>query len=159
MDKIKDWWDQASSRDQLYIVVCGLALVLYILFIGVYRPVKGMRDAQLEQNKSALASLERVKEMAAQVKEKDSSGDKNRQGPSLDRSVQVSLSKNGLRASSVDANGNNGLRIRVEDAPFDNMLAWLYDLEITQGLRMKDISVAAGSSVGTVSVNLRLLKD
>ena len=158
MDKIKDWWDQASSKDQLYVVVCGIALLLYILFIGIFKPVKGMRDSQLKSNKAQLASLERVKEMAAQLKQSNEQGT-TRQGPSLDRSVQSSLSKNGLRASSMDANGNNGLRIRVENAPFDSMLAWLYDLEVSQGLIMKDISVAAGSSPGTVSVNLRILKE
>ena len=157
MNDIKEWWDQASSKDQLYIVICGFCLALYILYMGVFKPVKNMRDSQVRQNQSQMASLERVKELAAQWENRSKTN--TGRGPSLDRVVQGSLSKNALRASAMDASGKTGVRVRLDNAKFENVLAWMYDMEVTQGLRVKDLSVAAGANSGTVTINLRLHKD
>ena len=158
MNEIKQWWEQASARDQLYIVVCGGCLALYIMFMAVYKPVKGMRDSQLKQNQAQMASLERVKNLASQVQNRNKKGNAN-SGPSIDSLVQASLSKNSLRASAMDSSGRNGVRIRLENAQFESFLAWLHEMEVSQGLRVKDLSVASGGSAGTVTVNLRLHKD
>lgn len=158
MDNIKEFWNQQSSRDQLYMVILGTCVAIYLLFMAVYQPVKNMRDAQMKTNESTAASLERVKALAAEYIATTASGT-NKRGPSLDGVVQSSLSKNSLRASAVDSSGKNSIRVRLENAPFDNMLAWLYDMEVSQGMLIKDVSVAGGASPGTVSVNLRLQKD
>ena len=157
MENIKEWWNQSSSRDQIYLLVCGICLAIFIMYMGIYKPVSGMRDTQLQRNQSQLGALERVKQMAAQWKEISQSGATS-SGPSLDSVVQASLSNNGVRATSIDGSGRSGVRVRVDEAPFENVAAWLYELEIVKGLRISDLSVASGKQPGSVAVNLRVKK-
>ena len=158
MENLKEFWNQQSSRDQLYMVVLGGCVALYILFMVVYKPVKNMRDTQIKQYEGQMASLERIKALAAQYQAK-TSGKGNQRSGSIDGLVQASLSKNALRASAMDSSGKNTLRVRIESGNFENVLAWLYDIEISQGMQIKDISVAAGETPGTVSINSRIQKD
>ena len=32
---VKDWWGQASSRDQLSVIACGVVLAVYIVFVDL----------------------------------------------------------------------------------------------------------------------------
>ena len=157
MDNIREWWNQTSSRDQIYLLICGMCLALFIMYMGIYKPVTGMRDSQLKRNQAQLGALERVKQMAAQWKEISQSGARS-SGPTVDSLVQSSLSNNGVRASSIDGSGRSGVRVRVDEAPFENVAAWLYELEVVKGLRISDLSVASGKRPGSVAVNLRVKK-
>ncbi|TVZ37275.1 general secretion pathway protein M [Alteromonadaceae bacterium 2753L.S.0a.02] len=160
MNEIKEWWNQASPRDQMALIICGGILALYVLYIAMLKPVTGMRDKQLNKNIAQAEALERVRELAATwVNRGDQKGDSNAGGRSLVDLVNSSLQKNNLRMSGMQPSGANDVRLRLEQVPFDNVLAWLYDLEVSQRLQVKDISVATGSNEGLVSVNIRLHRE
>lgn len=159
MNGLKEWWNQAPSRDQLALVLCGACVALYLLFVAVYQPIKGVRDEQLKFNKAQLRSLERVRMLAGEYANQSKSNRKANKRASIENIVQRSLAPNNLQVSSMDASGRNGVRVRFENANFENFLTWLNEMETAQSLRVKDLSVAAGSESGTVSVNLRLHQD
>ena len=156
MNGFKEWWASASPRDQMALVLCSLFVGVYILFKGILGPVVDMRDAQINKNNAQLASLARVKVLAAEVKSLQSSGAQNTSKRSVESIVQSSISRNRLNVSSMDASGQNGVRVRFEEVPFNTLLTWLHEMEITNGLNVKDLSVAKGSNSGMVTVNLRL---
>lgn len=159
MNEIKEWWNQASTRDQLSLVVCGGVLMLYLLYVAMLRPVIGMRDDQVRKNLSQMEALERVRELAAVVVNQNSSSEKNDNRGSIVEVVDQSLRKHNLKLSGMQPSGNSDVRIRLEQVPFDNLLAWLYEVEVSQGMQIKDISVATGASTGLVSVNMRLHRE
>ena len=160
MNALKEWWEQASSRDQLSLVICGACIALYLLFVGVYKPVQIMRDTPVSQNEAQLASLARVRSLAAQVIQQKKSGKaNNKKSTNIESLVQRSLAPNNLSVSSMSAVGNSGVRIRFDEARFENLLNWLYEMEVRNGLLIKDISVSGSSTPGTVTANLRLLKE
>ena len=157
MEALKDWWNNATSREQLYLLVGGICVAICLVYVILYKPITGMRDKQLRINNAQLASLERVRELAGQVQALNNTSDANT-GPRIDQLVQRSLSANLLRAAALDASGRNGVRIRLENAPFDRVVAWLHELEITQGVQIKDLTVAAGKQQGQVTINMRVQK-
>ncbi|PCK08146.1 MAG: general secretion pathway protein GspM [Alteromonadaceae bacterium] len=160
MNALKEWWEQASSKDQLYLVAGGGCLALYLLFVGVLQPIQDKRDKQMVRLQAQQDSLERVRVMAAQYQaNKESSNTANTSGGNVENIVQRSLSPAGLSASSMDASGGSGVRLRFNDAPFDKVLDWLYDMEVSQGLQVRDLNVANGEGTGTVSVNIRLHQE
>ncbi len=159
METLKAWWIQAPARDQMALIVGAGFLALYLLFMGVLKPVYDMREKEEIKNRALRDSLENVRVLAAQVMARGQSNDKNSRRRSLENIVQQSVSTNGLQVASMNAAGKNGLRLRFEEAPFEKVLQWLYEMEINNNLKIKDLSVAAASNSGMVSVNLRLQQD
>ncbi|WP_045856907.1 type II secretion system protein GspM [Teredinibacter purpureus] len=159
MDDIKEWWNQASTRDQIALVVCGGILAVYLAYVVLLKPVTAMRDEQIRKNASQEQALERVRNYAAiwvnQGTKKKSASNKG----SIVEVVDSSLRQNNLKLSGMQPSGSDDVRIRLEQVAFDNLLAWLYQIEVTQRIQVKDISVATGSSTGLVSANLRLHRD
>ncbi|WP_185234670.1 type II secretion system protein GspM [Teredinibacter franksiae] len=159
MNEIKEWWNQASSRDQMALVICGGLLGFYVLYIVLLKPVTGMRDTQLQKNIAQQQALERVRDYAAIYTSQGSSKESSASNGSIVEIVDSSLRQNNLKLSGMQPSGANDVRIRLEQIPFDNLLAWLYEIEVRQRIQVKDISVATGSATGLVSANLRLHRD
>ena len=150
---VKDWWGQASSRDQLSVIACGAVLAVYIVYIAILSPVQNMAEEQMKTTAAQKVALERVRKLAAQVKEmkRGKSGKKSR---SAEKIVESSIGTHGLRVSGFDASGKSGIRVRFDQVTFDKLLAWVNELEVNEGLSMKDISIASGKAQGVVSANL-----
>jgi len=150
---VKDWWGQASSRDQLSVIACGVVLAVYIVYIAILSPVQNMAEEQMKTTAAQKVALERVRKLAAQVKEmkRGKSGKKSR---SAEKIVESSIGTHGLRVSGFDASGKSGIRVRFDQVTFDKLLAWVNELEVNEGLSMKDISIASGKAQGVVSANL-----
>ncbi len=159
MDSFKEWWAQASSRDQLALIFGGGALALYILIMVVLVPVQNMRAKEETKNNALRSSLESVRGLAAQVMAQKNPGAKKGNAGSLEKTVQQSFSAKGLQVASMSASGDDGVRLRFDDVPFENVLDWLYEMEITHNYRVKDLSVTSASNPGLVSVNLRIHKN
>lgn len=158
MEAVKAWWAQAPARDQMSVIIGGSFVGIYILFMLVLKPVYGMRAQEEMKLNSLKGSLENVRNLAAQVVEQNQSDGNERSSP-LERIVQQSVSANGLKVGTMNAAGKTGVRLRFDEAPFENVLKWLYEMEVTNNLLIKDLSVAAASNSGRVSVNLRLHQE
>lgn len=150
---VKEWWDQASSRDQLMILACGIVLLVYIMYVAVLKPVQNMADRQVKTTAAQKVALERVRKLATQVKAMNQGGNEN-DSRSAESLVESSISEHGLRVTGFDASGKSGIRVRFEKVAFDKLLAWINELEVNQGLSMKDISINSASEQGVVSANL-----
>lgn len=159
MDAFKEWWSQAPARDQLALIIGGALVALYILFMVVLKPVQEMREKEEIKINALQNSLENVRLLAARVAAQNQSSSDTAERASLESIVQSSLSSNGLQVTSMNASGDDGVRLRFEEAPFENMLKWLYEMEVSQNLRIRDLSISAGSNSGAVAVNLRLHQE
>lgn len=159
MDAFKAWWNEASSRDQLALVVMGLAFLLFALFYFVLDPVSNMRAKQEQRVASQRAAYVRVESLASQWKQSQSNSGKQNQSFGVEKVVEASFSKHGLRVSGFDASGRSGIRVRFETVSYEKLMAWMHDLEVVQGLRMKDVSVAGTPSPGMVSASILIQKN
>lgn len=156
MKAFNDWWGQASSRDQMMLLVGGVFVVVYLLFVAVLGPVHDMRDAEVRKNTALRGSLERVKELAAKVMEKNAANAGQQRASSIESVVQRSLGPSQLTVSAMNAEGSNGVRLRFDDAAFDRVLKWLHEMEVNNGLKIKDLNVNPTNTPGLVNVNLRM---
>ncbi len=155
MNALKEWWDGANPRDQLALFILSSGALLYVLYMVLYSPVVNMRDKQIRKNAAAMEAQQRVRDMAAQVKQQSQSSG-NTSGKSLVDIVSRSLSVNKLIHSGMQPSGNNNIRLRFDKVPFDQVLSWLNAMEMREGLNVNDISVASTTDSGLVSVNIRL---
>lgn len=159
MDAFKAWWNEASVRDQLALVVLGAAFVIFVLFYLVLDPISSMRADQEQRVASQRAAYARVEGLATRWKQHQSSSSKQGQNFGIEKVVESSFSKHGLRVSGFDASGRSGIRVRFEMISYEKLVTWVHDLEVVQGLRMKDVSVAGTPSPGMVSASILIQKN
>lgn len=159
MNAFKQWWDQNSSRDQMAILALGICFLLFILFMGILKPLQEKRVTQLRNNQSAMSSLKNVRDMAALWANRDANLSQSSSRGSIVEIVDTTLRAHNLRLSGMQPSGLNDVRLRLDQARFDNLLAWLHEMEVSQGLQIKDLSVATADEPGIVSVNMRLHRE
>jgi general secretion pathway protein M len=160
MDNLKEAWNNLSGRDQLALSVLGICFALFMAFRFILFPVIELKDKQKNRLHGQQAAYERVKNLAAQLKNRDASEDGfAAEGASAERSVESSFAQHGLRVSGFDASGRSGIRVRFDDVPYENLLSWLHNLEIVQGLHFKTVSVASSTTPGVVSASILIDKN
>ncbi|MGY8860879.1 MAG: type II secretion system protein GspM, partial [Pseudomonadales bacterium] len=64
---MKEWFSQLNQREQLSLLLLGLALLLYLLYILVLSPLESQREQLIAQNSAVTQSQGRVDAMVSQL--------------------------------------------------------------------------------------------
>ncbi len=157
MNELKQLFLDQSPRDQLMLSVGGLVVLVYILLFLVLFPMQNDLAKKQKRNESALAEQQRVYELAGQVLAKQQGGSDGSTDQSLNSLLNQSLREFGLAMEQFQPTGN-AARVRLATSEFNKVLAWLHEMEIKQGVLIKDLSVTADKNPGAVLVNLQLVR-
>jgi general secretion pathway protein M len=161
MNALQQWWDGLAPREQVLVGAAAALVVIAVVVIGLLRPLAAAQELagrQLEDRRGVLADMERV---AARF------------GPNAGaaRSVQptgeslVVLIDRTTRAGGLapylkrnEPDGTTGIRLRFENAPFDELVAWLGELQANQAVGVVSASVDPGESAGRITANVQLAR-
>ncbi|MFC3115682.1 type II secretion system protein GspM [Cellvibrio fontiphilus] len=157
MNQLFTLLNKYNRREQLMILVCALAVALYLLWLVVLVPIQNKRDQLLAANTASTQALGKVQIMAAQIQQMRSEGANTNAG-NISGVIDSSLRANGLSMSGFQPGANGEVRVRLERAAYEPLMQWLYEMEFKQGISVSDLSIAATNDVGQVTVNLRLQK-
>nr|WP_324259853.1 type II secretion system protein M [Cellvibrio fontiphilus] len=157
MNQLFTLLNKYNRREQLMILVCALAVALYLLWFVVLSPIQNKRDQLLAANTASTQALGKVQIMAAQIQQMRSEGANTNAG-NISGVIDSSLRANGLSMSGFQPGANGEVRVRLERAAYEPLMQWLYEMEFKQGISVSDLSIAATNDVGQVTVNLRLQK-
>lgn len=72
----------------------------------------------------------------------------------VDRTVTQANLKSTVKR--IEPEGSNKARLWMEEGSFDRMVAWLVDLQRSQGVAIEEIRVDAKADDGTVNARLTL---
>lgn len=153
---MKDWFAQFTQREQLSLLVLALALVLYLLYLFAWSPL-AERRAQLEQQNLAVAtSLQRVDAMVSEIMRLRDGGASTSTRRNLTALINQSTARWELQVSRLQPNSKGELQVRLESAAFDDLLAWLHEIEYREGLLVREVSITSGAAVGRVNATVRI---
>ncbi len=155
VEKGQQWWEEASQRDQLAVVICGFILAVYIVFMVVLKPLYNTQEKQTRVLSVSTKTLAKAQSLAAQIKSTQSTGG---QTQGIVQVINQSLKEFELRLSNMQPNGKD-VRLRIDQVPFDSVLPWVNHLEASKGLQVRDLDISADNEQGYVSVTLRLHQD
>lgn len=159
MENFFTYLSRFNRREQATMLLCGLAIALYILWIAVLAPLQAKRDNQMLTNVSTTSSLGRVQMLAAQIQHaRAESGPAAGSSENTSRLIDSTLQANGLSMSGFQPGTGGEVRVRLDRVPFQPLLQWLYDVEFKHNITVRDLSIAAASDPGQVTVNIRLQK-
>ena len=61
-----------------------------------------------------------------------------------------------LPVSRLQPNSRGDIQVRLENAAFDDMVAWLHEMEYREGLLVREVSVTQAGTVGRVNATIRI---
>ena len=155
---MREWFNRLKRQEQLMVAIGGAALVAYLLFVILWQPIAESSDVLVRQNEAAKQSLKEVKVLAARFSQLQKTSKKQSAGSSksLTRLIDETAKSNELVMKRFQPSSTGDVQVRFENAVFNNMVAWLNQLENDHGVFIKDLSVSPGSGSGLVNVSVRL---
>lgn len=153
---MKAWFSQLDQREQMSLLVLAAAVSLYLMYVVAWSPLHSLRDSLVTQNKGVAESLQRVDAMVSEViqlRDSDAGVGSRRNLTSL---INRSTSRRQLQVSRLQPNSRGEIQVRMEGAAFDDVLAWLHEMEQGEGLLVREVSITQGGTVGRVNVTVRV---
>lgn len=161
---MKAYFENLSQRERYMVIVAGVALVLFLGYTLLWRPIVGNARAVEQRLEAQEAELQWMRQAAAEVRQlRGSTGVAPAQegGTSLLSLVERTARQGKLAPAvrRVQPDGQNGVRIWLENAVFDDLLVWLHQLATAHGVGLSEISVQREQAPGVVNGRLLLETD
>jgi len=153
---MKEWFAQLNQREQMSVLVLGVALALYLFYIFVWSPLDTRREELALQNTTIAASQVRVDAMVSQLLQLREGGVQTGTQRNLTSVINESTSRMQLPVIRLQPNSRGEIQVRVENASFDDVLKWLHEMEYKEGLLVREVSVTQANTTGRVNVTVRI---
>jgi general secretion pathway protein M len=155
---LQDWFDKLSARERWLVMGAAGFAVFALVYALALQPLYSARSRAalaVEQQRSLLNDIEQV---ARRFGPQNSSGPAVPTGESLVVLVDRSTRELGLGAylKRNQPEGASGVRLRLENVPFDDLAGWLAVVQGTQGLAAVSASFDPAGEPGRVNSNLVL---
>lgn len=156
MSVIAEFWRGRSSREQVMLaalVVMALAAVWYFAAVG---PLLDRAEVNKQRRETETALLERLDRVGSRVQVLPAP--RARSDASLLLLLNRSVREAGLGSflEEASADGETRVRLRLLDAPFPQISAWLAGLAVQEGIRTVSADIERGSAPGVTHVSLVL---
>ena len=153
---MKQWFAGLTQREQLSLLILGGALALYLAFVLLLAPLADARDRMAQQNRGVSESLQRVDLLVSQILHLRESGGDSSARRNLTSLINRSTSSFGLQVNRLQPNSRGEIQVRLENAVFDELIAWLHQMEYSEGLLVREASITQAGSLGRVNMTVRL---
>jgi general secretion pathway protein M len=153
---MRQWFAQFNQREQISLVLLGIALIIYLLYKVAWSPLAEKREAMLQQNQGVAASLQRVDGMVSEIVKLRQQGASSGSGRNLTALVNQSTRALSLQVNRLQPNSRGEIQVRMEAVSFDNLMTWLHDMEYKEGLLLREVSIAESGAVGRVNATIRI---
>ncbi|MDP5063282.1 MAG: type II secretion system protein M [Haliea sp.] len=150
------WWSRLTVREQTSLLLLSITVGAWLLWMVVWSPLAAKRDRMVEQNVATAAALVRVDALSAQVLQAREGAAPARTGSNLAAVVNQSTVRFGLAVSRLQPGARGDLQVRLENAQFADLVAWLHQLELREGLVFEEVAITQAGSAGRVNATVRI---
>lgn len=158
---MKDWWANLAERERLFLAGAGAVLALALFYLLAWEPLFEARE-ELEQAVAAQRkTLQWMQEAAGEVRmlrQQAGPGALQGRNRSLLSVLDQTATQAGVRdhIDRMEPEGGNGVKLWLDDAPFDPLVRWLERLERHYGVHVTRATIAATDQTGLVDARLTL---
>lgn len=150
------WFTQLKQREQLSVLALILAVGLYLLYRLAWAPLDAGREQLEIQNRAVASSLQQVDAMVSEILQLRDGGAHTSTRRNLTSLINQSTSALNLQVSRLQPNSRGEIQVRLEGAAFDDLLAWLNQVEYREGLLVREVSITQAGTVGRVNATVRI---
>ena len=145
------FWQSVTLREQIAFLVAGTAIALFLLYVGLIRPL----DMSLEKSRMSLATeqarFERITGLlsrAGNQSEVVSHGDKPLRAALTETAKRVNI---GL--SMIQPGDDGSVTVRINKTSSASLMRWLSALQSEQGLQADEVLIQ--KNMNEKSLNVR----
>ena len=160
MNELSHWLGGLAPRERNLVYLAAALLAIAAVYFAIVLPVTtsaASRAARIEQKATDLAWM---RQAAPRVMAAGAAGG----GPAAGgESLVVLVDRTGREAGLGSAirdqspSGEHGLRLRLESASFDVLVAWLASLQQQYGVKVDTATIDAAGAPGLVNASLTLV--
>ncbi|MDY6797979.1 MAG: type II secretion system protein M [Pseudomonadota bacterium] len=154
-------YDQLPARDRQALLLMTVALVMAILYFGIWRPADAFNESAEAERKQATELLGWMQSNRASLKTLASAGGSGT-GPSVTdgRALMALVTKSageaGLTLQRFEPSGDSAIRVWMENVAYADVAAWLERLKTAHGVVIDQAAMDRQDEPGIVSVRLTL---
>lgn len=158
---MKDYWYSLQPRERLMVAVCAAAVTIGLLYLLVWAPIAEGR-AQLAVNvKAQQENLAWMRQASRQVRQARASNlgavqvnDTRSMLAIIDSSATQAQIRQPIQR--MEPEGNNGVKLSLENASFDAMIRWLGALKRSHNIDVVSATISPSATPGQVDTRLSL---
>lgn len=162
VQKLITQYDQLPRRDQIALQVLAAAIALFLIYFLIWRPAANFHDQALAERQSAADLLAWMEQNETDIRDLAANSDNAGVASqitdvrSLMATVTTSANKSGLSLQRFEPSGEDGMRIWIENASFNQVSRWLEELSQQYGIIIDQAAIDREDKPGVVSVRLSL---
>lgn len=160
IQKLKDWFDSLKPRERLIVVIGGGLVLLTAVYAGLAPLYKGLHDRseRVARKQGDLAWMRSVAGEMQALSANQPSAAAAVAGESLVVLIDRNARECGLGASLTGQtpNGDTGIRVRLEAAAFDVLVACLSKLQQAHSVSIESATFDRTAKPGLVNASLVL---
>lgn len=154
---IRQRFEELAPRERRLVYLAGGFVAAAAIYFIIVMPLQAYSARAASRVAQKAADLAWMQQAAPQVMAAGAAGGGG-SGESLVVLVDRTAREVGLGAAVRDQspNGDNGLRLRLEGAQFDVLMAWLVNLQQQYGVTVDSANLDAATAPGLVNASLTL---
>ena len=151
-------YDQLAARDRRALALLAVALLLAVLYFGVWQPVAGFYQEARASHDSAqeLVAWMQAKQPQLEKLAAAGRGDKPTDRRALIALVTRLADEEGLVLQRFEPSGNQAVRLWLEPAEFARVARWLERLTVDHGVLVDQAGLDRDEVPGMVRARLTL---
>lgn len=161
--QVREWLDKLAPRERWLVLAAAVFAAIALVYALGLQPLfaaRGRAAADVAERQSLLSDIEQVARRFGP--QSAASGPAGAQGQASGESLVVVIDRStrerglGTYLKRNQPEGANGVRLRLENVPFDDLTTWLADVQTRQGLAAVSASFDPSGEPGRVNSNLVL---
>lgn len=158
MNKLRTWFNGLQQREQRVVAIGAVALALMVLVGGILMPLQSAVSTAVRANANKREDLAWMRVNAPEIRAAGFAIPADTgEAPMVlvDRVGREAGLSSALRGTQPNA---TGVRVQLEAASFDTMIAWLDTLDTRYGYALESITVDRGTAPGMVNASVTFTK-
>ena len=158
---MKSWFLALSPRERIMVQSAATVVGLFLVYLIVVEPITTKYEKSKKNLQTSLNTIEWMRSAAKEVRQLRG-GNLSSERPQGKQFVLSLIDRSARKAGlasvmkRVQPEGESGVRVWFENAPFDELLKWLDVVESEQGLTVNEINIEKAESSGLVNVRVFL---
>lgn len=147
---MKSWWQQLNTREQRLVSVMSVLISIFILYGLIWQPLTENIEKttlKLERQQALLTWVTENTQRYQQAKRNARASS----DASLSSIVNRTSSANNITITRMQPQGDD-LQVWIDEISFNQLLTWLEQLAISDGLQVKNIDLSSADQQGMVRV-------
>ncbi|MEQ2352371.1 type II secretion system protein M [Pseudoalteromonas piscicida] len=153
--QIIQYWRSLKEQEQQLIMVAGGIFVVFVLVMGVFRPLNNAIDKAKKSYVTQQELLVWVDESIVKLKAAGNTQAISNQN--ISQVVNSTRSRYRITISKMQPN-DNSLRLTLDSVEFNQLIEWLDELVNQHGLRVENLDLSKDDKSGFVRVSRLVLE-